>query len=262
MYGTYIGGNRLLIQTKHAGTLIAPADEQSIIPQLMVEGQIDPSLTSFLVNHLTRGQIVVDIGATIGYFSLLMASLVGGKGKCLSYEADPYCYRYLTDNIFINHYQDRVTSHSLAPFSDDAPITLHTHNQWINEHAFKNPSHRYPPHFADTVEANEEIHGVSLDEHLYHLPYIDLIKIDVKGDELQTLMGLTQLVKDKIGTLLFSFNREDLHNDLPHFKEILLLYQNYYGKSLFKIDPLGEPIPVDIQHVIEHSPNCTMIVAS
>lgn len=59
----------------------------------------EPRLTSFMQRQIKDGETVVDLGANIGYFSCLMSSLVGNRGRVLAIEASPVIFRQLIANV-------------------------------------------------------------------------------------------------------------------------------------------------------------------
>lgn len=59
----------------------------------------EPNLTYLFINTLRAGDLVVDIGANIGYFSLLASKLVGPTGKVISIEAAPETFHLLRRNL-------------------------------------------------------------------------------------------------------------------------------------------------------------------
>jgi FkbM family methyltransferase len=59
----------------------------------------EPNLTNFFVNTIRAGDIMVDVGANIGYFSLLASNLVGPSGKVISIEAAPQTFNLLRRNL-------------------------------------------------------------------------------------------------------------------------------------------------------------------
>jgi FkbM family methyltransferase len=54
--------------------------------------------------HLFVPDIVIDIGANVGYYTLLAARQVGNVGEVYAFEADPDNFKVLTDNIAINSF--------------------------------------------------------------------------------------------------------------------------------------------------------------
>ena len=64
--------------------------------------------TEIVKNQIKESDIVIDIGAHIGYFSLIFAKLVGNNGKVFSFEPEPENYKILKKNIEINNYQNVI----------------------------------------------------------------------------------------------------------------------------------------------------------
>lgn len=64
----------------------------------------EPETSRFLMAALEKGDCFIDIGAHIGYFSLLAASLVGPSGKILAIEPEEFNYRNLKANIQLNDF--------------------------------------------------------------------------------------------------------------------------------------------------------------
>ncbi len=74
----------------------------SIQGRILFFGVWEPALTAFLTRRLTPGDIFVDVGANIGYYSLLGAGLVKPNGRVIAIEASPSIFRDLRGNIGIN----------------------------------------------------------------------------------------------------------------------------------------------------------------
>jgi FkbM family methyltransferase len=62
----------------------------------------EPSLTRFMSETVKPGDTVVDVGANIGYFTLLLSSLVGPTGRVISIEASPQTAAMLRANVELN----------------------------------------------------------------------------------------------------------------------------------------------------------------
>jgi FkbM family methyltransferase len=69
---------------------------------LYMSGHWEPSLTAWLTKTLRPGDGFIDIGANLGYFSLLAAQLVGAGGRVLAIEASPAMYASLLGNLTLN----------------------------------------------------------------------------------------------------------------------------------------------------------------
>ncbi|MER7283790.1 FkbM family methyltransferase [Dactylosporangium sp. NPDC000244] len=109
MRGTYIGNGRMLVEAAYGATLLVPSDDYGLMPPLVTRGAIEPALTGFLASELKPGQTFVDVGAGIGYFTVLAAQRVGAAGKVIAFEADPATAAVLRDNLAAN----RLTEHDV-----------------------------------------------------------------------------------------------------------------------------------------------------
>jgi len=62
----------------------------------------EPHIRAFFCSLIREGMIVVDVGAFIGYYTLLASKRVGNKGLVLSFEPEPSNFEILVENIRIN----------------------------------------------------------------------------------------------------------------------------------------------------------------
>jgi len=71
--------------------------------------------THFLKKFVRPGMSVVDIGANIGYYTLLLSQLVGRDGSVTAFEPDPNNYRLLLKNIVFNRVKTSQLSKKPSP---------------------------------------------------------------------------------------------------------------------------------------------------
>ena len=82
-------------------------DTQDLIQRyLYLFGVWEPYMTGWLQRRLRPGDTYVDVGANIGYYSLLAAQLVGHGGKVVAIEASPVFHQHLLRNIALNGYEN------------------------------------------------------------------------------------------------------------------------------------------------------------
>jgi FkbM family methyltransferase len=78
---------------------------------LLLDGYWEMWLTEALSGVLEKGATAVDIGANLGYFTLLMAEMVGPSGAVHAFEPNPAIADRLARTCDINGYRERVTLH-------------------------------------------------------------------------------------------------------------------------------------------------------
>ncbi|MCX4787681.1 FkbM family methyltransferase [Streptomyces sp. NBC_01221] len=78
-------------------------DTQDLIQRyLYLFGVWEPHMTSWLKRRLQRGDTYVDVGANIGYYSLLASRLVGDEGQVVAIEASPVFHQRILQHVALN----------------------------------------------------------------------------------------------------------------------------------------------------------------
>lgn len=83
-------------------------DMGGVISTLLSRGIYEKQTTKVFRSIVGRGMVCLDIGANVGYFTLIAAKLVGEKGKVFAFEPEPHNFDLLVKNIALNGY-DNVT---------------------------------------------------------------------------------------------------------------------------------------------------------
>ena len=68
----------------------------------------EPNQTKIVKKYVHEGDVVIDVGAHVGYYTLLMAQLVGKNGKVYSFEPDPVNFELLKKSVEINGFENVV----------------------------------------------------------------------------------------------------------------------------------------------------------
>ena len=125
---------------------------------------------------------VVDVGANLGLYTVLLSRLVGPAGRVIAFEPDPALFAVLQQNCALNSCAN-VTAHPLALGARNERLALHTlpFNSGDN--------HLGPTGGQRPFRAAVGIEAVALDEFASDLRP-DLVKLDVQGWELAALRGM------------------------------------------------------------------------
>jgi FkbM family methyltransferase len=129
-----------------------------------------------------RGDVVVDVGANFGYYTVLTAEAAGATGVVHAFEPDPDAFKLLTDNVALNGL-DNVRLYDLCLGAEDAEVDFYL----MEESAFSGlaPTGRARPR--GTMRAAMRRLDSVLEEH--GRPTATLMKIDVEGHEYGVLAG-------------------------------------------------------------------------
>ena len=94
--GPGTGGLRVTIAGKD---LFVDPEDQIITPCLLEHGVWEPSVTELVSDEIRSGDTVLDIGANVGYYTLLFAELVGEHGRVFAFEPDPMCQQIANSHL-------------------------------------------------------------------------------------------------------------------------------------------------------------------
>jgi FkbM family methyltransferase len=186
-----------------------------------------------------EGDIVVDVGAHIGKYTIIASKMVGSEGKIIAIEAHPDNYRILKQNIELNKLKN-VIALNYAVHSKETMVKLYESGQ---EKGFT----IYNTIMTDRTTPNNqkyiEIKAKTLDSLLlkHGINQVNWIKIDVEGAELEVLRGATDLLSSGKDTSLLI----EIHNlgaDHRNLYEpiIELLKLNNYKVSFERTYKSGE----------------------
>jgi FkbM family methyltransferase len=181
-----------------------------------------------------EGDIVVDVGAHIGPYTIIASKRVGSGGKVVSIEADPENFDLLSRNIQLNRLSN-VLALNYAAYSEEKKIKL-----YLPSSGEESPYTKYNTIMSDRARDNEESVEVSANTLDYLLlsknmikqeEEVNWIKIDVEGAEYEVLKGAKDILsKSSNITLLIEIHNLSAGNIL--YKPI----QEFLGLYNFKIE--------------------------
>ncbi len=158
----------------------------------MLLGSFEEGTTAVFERVLHPGMCAIDLGAHIGYFTLLAAHLVGPTGKVYAFEPAPKTYRILEKNIALNGYHN-VLAFQKAVADRTGTMMFHLLSK------AGSPSNTM---YADARYDYESVpvDVTTLDEFLESegWPHVDLVKMDIEGAELAALSGMRTFLERQI----------------------------------------------------------------
>lgn len=153
------------------------------------------------------GMVAYDVGANIGYVSLLLAKRVGETGKVFSFEPLPGNQERLQKNIGLNPNANvTVIPKAVADKAEETTFLIHASGGMgkLQGSAGKNAG----------FETKIKVETVSLDDFVYKEKHAapNIVKIDIEGGEVLAFKGMLRLLKEAKPILLIELHGREAAN--------------------------------------------------
>lgn len=207
---------------------------------LSVSGVYEPLETKTVQQVVNQGDCVIDIGANIGYYTLLFAKLVGPMGRVFAFEPDPNSFALLRKNIDVNG-ADHVSAFPFAVSYDRSTQVLYKDKFGNLDHRLTNPGHEVQEVSVETISLDEVIPG-KMDGP------VNFIKMDIQGSEGFALEGMKQLLTSNEGILILTEFWPFGLDSCGYGAEKFLHEIHHLGFAMFDVNSgkgLDEPVPVE-----------------
>lgn len=208
------------VQTRFGFKILIHPKEDPTIEQLIYErGVYELGTVSVLQQYLKPGDCFVDVGANIGFLTLVASNIVGPNGKVISFEPVTSHFKQLEENINRNNIANvDLRQHALGNQKEEKTIFLEKDNKGGASLV------------VDTGHKGESIKVERWDDLNINGP-IHMIKIDVEGYEWEVLKGCKEtILKDKpILIVEYSSDRNNSGNSIDMYRWIvdLGIYEAY-----------------------------------
>jgi FkbM family methyltransferase len=196
----YLGDKVVLCRVMGRYKMYVASDDIGFGSHVMLDGFWESWLTQFMARLIQPGMYVADVGANHGYYTLLMAEIVGDHGRVAAVEPHPVTAGHLSNTIAVNGFHDRVELMEIAVgnVSKDDQVFLMPTGEPKNARLV-DALHAGRP---DRVTVNVR----PLDMVFHDWPKLDFIKMDVEGAEEEALLGARQTLERFRPALLLEFN--------------------------------------------------------
>lgn len=155
---------------------------------LLTTGSWQKETARLFEDVIQKGMVVLDVGANIGYFTLIAARLVGGEGKVFAFEPEPYNFDLLVKNIKLNGYKNVIpVPKAISDKKGRATLFLDKHR------ALHSLARENVTRFSGS---SVEVEVQTLDGFLKDFGHrVDFAKIDVQGAELAVIGGMRRIIE-------------------------------------------------------------------
>jgi FkbM family methyltransferase len=189
----YLGDRKALTRTVWGHKMFVDTRDLSLTPHILLDGYWEMWITQFFLSRIQPGMTVVDIGANIGYYTLLAAQQVGATGKVYAFEANPQVFNTLVQNVEINGFGDRTILENQAVYSHSTLLKFNRFNTYHGSSTTRTIPEEFVEEYRNEIE-EIEVTAISLDSYFEQQPKIDLIKMDAEGSELFIFQGMKTLL--------------------------------------------------------------------
>lgn len=238
-YNAYLGEQTSLCRVLGRYKMFVDTGDVGHSTHLLLDGYWEMWTTELMQQLVRPGMTVVDAGANLGYFTLLLADLVGPEGRVLAFEPNPLIARRLRQSVAVNGFAGRTTIEEVALGDDEREVGL-----TVPAGEPKNA------HVVPAGEGDVQVRCHRLDSHGV-LP--DFIKIDVEGAERAVWRGMTGiLTARKPLTVVMEFVLDRyaepglfLDEILRHGFELSRLHHDFGLQQVSREEVLAAPANVD-----------------
>jgi FkbM family methyltransferase len=228
LYKRWVPHEQLFVNAHGHKLFLDPADMGMARAFLLSGGMWEEAETRLFSSFVKEGMTVVDIGANIGYYTLLAARLVGEKGKVFAFEPSPDNFALLKRNVEANGYKNIV----LVPKAvSDRKATARLRIDRASSGGHSLSAFRDTKDFVD-------VETISLDRYFANgVEHIDVLKIDAEGAEMAILNGMPRLLERNTDLTLLT---EFFPRAIRAFGYAPEEYVRRLGASGFQIYPIEE----------------------
>ncbi len=188
---------------------------------------VDKENILFFRKHIHPGNIVLDIGANIGFTSEIFSAQTGAKGKIYSFEPDATNFKYLNELVAKNKLLNIVPVNKAV--SDQTGILKFYTSPTLNV------DHR--AYQVDEYSSVTEIACISVDDFVRENNiYPNFIKIDIQGYEYQAFLGMKNTIQSNNDLIIFTEFWPFSLNTAGYSAEKLVLLWKEFNFLIYKIN--------------------------
>ena len=223
------------------GNLGLPSFKMIIQPQrdilerdFLLLGRIYEKETTLLfLKMLRRGMTVVDLGAHVGYYTIIAAKLIGEEGRVYAFEPEANNFNSLSRNVEINNLTNVILIQKAVSDKNG--------KERFYIDAFDSGRCSFLIPQFQRIKSSVYVPTVTLDEFFFQKGIqIDLLKMDIEGAEVKALRGAKRLLTERrIRTIIFEFFPEALQSQGASPRELWNILTSYEFK-IYQIEENGE----------------------
>ncbi len=179
-------------------------------------GEYERHETRKFISSISPGDVILDVGANIGYYSMIASKRVGKNGHVFAFEAYPIVYELLCQNCCLSKV-DNITPLCIAIADQEGILSFKIP---------RNPKEQGSGSLVKDGSGNIKVEAITLDKFIQEkdISRLDFIKMDIEGAELKAFLGMKETICRYQPQIMFEWspNRYEEQN-IAEFKSLLEL---------------------------------------
>ena len=213
-----------------------------LFPRAYADYYLGGPLSQLMRRQLGPDQVFVDIGSSLGWFAILGAQLVGSGGRVIAFEPDPNSFEAIVRTVQLNELERQVMVLNTALSDEDGERAMYRDPKGLRSSLVT----------ATTYPEVIPVLTSSLDRMVEELRVdrIDLIKVDVEGEEPSTIRGMMEtLQRFDRPTLWCEVRGPNGSRRAPDTLTPVSRMMEDLGYRAYKFDGISEPRPLSPEDV-------------
>jgi FkbM family methyltransferase len=208
----YLGNGLGIVQLHDGHVLYVRSDEVAVVGPLLRSGRWSPPIEALLRRLVRPGQTVINVGAHVGYFSVVIASLVGPTGRLLAVEPQAELADLIRRSLYLNAYSDRSEVLCCAAGPEEASVRLAVREPWTSGAVVVTKADRL-----DDTWTYRQVPQRRLDDIVKEraMAPVDLVLMDTEGYEPLVLAGCPEILASPSIRIIAEFSRQLISRVMP-----------------------------------------------
>jgi FkbM family methyltransferase len=191
-------GDRVLCWTHRGQRIYVVPQDVDLTPRILLNGTWEMHVEETMLRFVRPGDTVIDLGANVGYYTIILCAAVAPEGKVYAFEAHPDLVRLIAATMYINGLGHLVELHCCAVSDRPGTLSLALSPDHYGSGNVVPPG--FIPTYDDNYPSRLDVPAVTLDAALAdRIGAVDLLHMDIEGSEPLALRGARTLIERSPG---------------------------------------------------------------
>jgi len=244
------GAKGFVVKEILGSPMVLNLNDVGISRELLVKGIHEKESTIQIQKELKPGMTIVEVGANIGYYSIIEAKVIGKSGKIYAFEPSSENIQLLQANVSLN---------SIAGITTIIPkaVGAVSGNQKFYVMSKRNMSSFYHRKEDDIIRIVDtvDVPTVTLDEYFFGGKGFDYLRMDVEGYETEIIKGMRKLLSSGLGPqgMFIEVHSQLLNEAGGSCREFVQELSKYgYGISIARYRGKSDVVTNSVEELLNH----------